>query len=122
MKTIEQREPQGLVVRVARVFLQGPQSVLLIAAALLMGLVALLATPQEEEPQIVVPMADVLVDVPGRTPREVEELVTRPLERILWQVTGVEHIYSISRHDQSVVTVRLVESIQSNPPVQPFLI
>jgi multidrug efflux pump subunit AcrB len=106
MDAVEQTEPQGLVVKVARVFLQGPQSVLLIAAALLMGIVALLATPQEEEPQIVVPMADVLVEVPGRTPREVEELVTRPLERILWQVTGVEHIYSISRHDQSVVTVR----------------
>jgi multidrug efflux pump subunit AcrB len=93
-------------VRVARAFLQGPQSALLIAAALLMGIVALLATPQEEEPQIVVPMADVFVDVPGRSPREVEELVTRPLERILWQVTGVEHIYSTSRNDQSVVTVR----------------
>jgi len=106
MDQLEQSEPQGLVVKVARAFLQGPQSVLLIAAALLMGFVALLATPQEEEPQIVVPMADVFVDAPGRTPREVEELVTRPLERILWQVTGVEHIYSISRHDQSVVTVR----------------
>ena len=92
--------------RIARAFLQGPQSALLIAAALLMGIVALLATPQEEEPQIVVPMADVFVDVPGRSPREVEELVTRPLERILWQVTGVEHIYSTSRNDQSVVTVR----------------
>ncbi len=106
MEALEQSEPQGLVVKVARVFLQGPQSVLLIAASLLMGIVALLATPQEEEPQIVVPMADVFVEAPGRTPREVEELVTRPLERILWQVTGVEHIYSISRHDQSVVTVR----------------
>jgi multidrug efflux pump subunit AcrB len=106
MESFEQSEPQGLVVKVARAFLQGPQSVLLIAAALLMGVVALLSTSQEEEPQIVVPMADVFVEVPGRTPREVEELVTRPLERILWQVTGVEHIYSTSRHDQSVVTVR----------------
>lgn len=99
-------EPQGLVARIARQFLQGPQSALLIAAALLLGTFALLSTPQEEEPQIVVPMADVVVSVPGRSPGEVEELVTRPLERILWQVTGVEHIYSTSRYDQSVVTVR----------------
>jgi multidrug efflux pump subunit AcrB len=106
MSELLQQEPQGLVVQVARQFLQGPRSALLIAAALLLGAVALLSTPQEEEPQIVVPMADVFVEVPGRGPREVEELVTRPLERILWQVTGVEHIYSTSRYDQSVVTVR----------------
>ena len=84
----------------------GPAALLLIIAALCLGVFALRSTPQEEDPQIVVPMADVLVDVPGRSPSEVEELVTRPLERILWQVSGVEHIYSTSRYDQSLVTVR----------------
>jgi len=64
MDVSQQSEPQGFVVRIARAFLKGPQSALLIAAALLMGIVALLATPQEEEPQIVVPMADVFVVVP----------------------------------------------------------
>jgi multidrug efflux pump subunit AcrB len=99
-------EPQGWTVRVARAFLAGPHSILFLVAAAVVGTVALLITPQEEEPQIVVPMADVFVSYPGRAPAEVEEQVTRPLERLLWQVSGVEHVYSISRRDQSVVTVR----------------
>jgi multidrug efflux pump subunit AcrB len=99
-------EPGGWTVRVARLFLSGPHSILFLVAAAVVGGVALLITPQEEEPQIVVPMADVFVDYPGRSPAEVEEQVTRPLERLLWQVAGVEHVYSISRRDQSLVTVR----------------
>ena len=99
-------EPPGLTVRIARAFLSGPYSPLFLVAAALVGIVALVITPQEEEPQIVVPMADVFVQYPGRSPAEVEEQVTRPLERLLWQVSGVEHVYSISRRDQSVVTVR----------------
>ena len=54
-------------------------------------------TPREEEPQIVVPMVDVLVEFPGHSPAEVEQLVAVPLERLLWQIGGVEHVYSISR-------------------------
>jgi len=99
-------EPQGLTVGVTRKFLSGPHSMLFLVAAAVVGVVALLITPQEEEPQIVVPMADVFVSYPGRSPAEVEEQVTRPLERLLWQVSGVEHVYSISRRDQSVVTIR----------------
>lgn len=99
-------EPQGLTVCVTRKFLSGPHSILFLVAAAVVGVVALLVTPQEEEPQIVVPMADVFVQYPGRSPAEVEEQVTRPLERLLWQVKGVEHVYSISRRDQSMVTVR----------------
>ncbi len=99
-------EPQGWTVRIARTFLGGTHSILFLVAAAVLGVVALALTPQEEEPQIVVPMADVFVSCPGRTAAEVEQQVTRPLERLLWQVSGVEHVYSISRRDQSVVTVR----------------
>ncbi|MFZ4397014.1 MAG: efflux RND transporter permease subunit, partial [Kiritimatiellia bacterium] len=99
-------EPQGWTVRIARTFLSGPHSLLFLVAAAVVGVVALMLTPQEEEPQIVVPMADVFVSYPGHSPAEVEQHVTRPLERLLWQVSGVEHVYSISRRDQSVVTVR----------------
>ncbi len=77
-----------------------------IAFALLAGALAILATPREEEPQIVVPMADVLVDFPGHSAAEVEQLVTTPLERLLWQIDGVEHVYSVSRSDRAMVTVR----------------
>ncbi len=63
-------------------------------------------TPREEEPQIVVPMADIHVSYPGGSAEEVEKLVASQLERQLWQIDGVEHVYSVSRRDGAVVTVR----------------
>lgn len=95
-----------MVMRIVKFFLDGPFSVMLIVAAMLLGAAALWFTPREEDPQIIVPMADVEVSFPGHSPREVEELVTRPLERILWQLDGVEHVYSSSSRDKSMVTVR----------------
>jgi multidrug efflux pump subunit AcrB len=92
--------------RLVRAFITGPLSPLLLFVAAAAGIVAMLATPREEEPQIVVPMADVLVSFPGASAEEVEKLVATPLERLLWQVDGVEHVYSISRRDGAVVTVR----------------
>jgi multidrug efflux pump subunit AcrB len=99
-------EPQGLIPSIVRTFLTGPLSILLIVFAVLAGLMAINLTPREEEPQIVVPMVDIYVNFPGHNPREVEELVTRPLEKLMWQIDGVEHVYSMSRRDQSMVTVR----------------
>ena len=95
-----------LVVAVVRKFLTSQLSIILIALAVCMGIAAVILTPREEDPQIVVPMADVYVQVPGCSAAEVEKLVTTPLERILWQIDGVEHVYSISRRDMAVVTVR----------------
>ncbi|TWX69740.1 efflux RND transporter permease subunit [Colwellia demingiae] len=74
--------------------------------SILAGLIALNFTPREEEPQIVVPMIDVIVDVPGVNAKQVERLVTTPLEKLLAQVKGVEHVYSVSNSNQSVVTLR----------------
>ncbi|KGJ87285.1 efflux RND transporter permease subunit [Colwellia psychrerythraea] len=74
--------------------------------SILAGLLALNFTPREEEPQIVVPMIDVIVDAPGVNTKQVERLVTTPLEKLLAQVKGVEHIYSVSNSGQSVVTLR----------------
>ncbi len=102
-----QREaPSGVIVSIVETFLTGPLSVLLILAATVAGAMAILMTPREEEPQIVVPMADITVHFPGHSPEEVEQLVTTPLERILWQIQGVEHVYSISRRDRATATVR----------------
>lgn len=75
------------------------------AVALLMGAFALLATPREEEPQIVVPSADVLIDAPGLTVRQVERLVATPVEKLLAQIDGVEHVYSVSRSGRAVISV-----------------
>lgn len=99
-------QPQGLVARIVRPFLSTQLSLLLVILAASLGLVAVVLTPREEEPQIVVPLADVFVQAPGASAQEVEKLVSTPLERLLWQIDGVEHVYSVSRPGQSVVTVR----------------
>lgn len=81
-------------------------SVILVMAALSLGLVSILLTPKEEEPQIVVPMADIYVNAPGANPKEIETLVATPLEQLLWEIDGVEYVYSMSASEQAVVTVR----------------
>jgi multidrug efflux pump subunit AcrB len=96
----------GFAGRVAHAFLDSKLTPLVIAASLGLGALALLATPREEEPQIRVPMVDVMVAWPGAEPAEVENRVVAPIERILWGVPGVEHIYSVSRSGMAMVTVR----------------
>ena len=87
-------------------FLYSNLSVILIVLSLVVGAVALVATPREEDPQIVVPLADVLVSAPGHSAAEVEQLVATPLERLLYQIDGVEYVYSMSREGQAIITVR----------------
>ncbi|WP_319469666.1 efflux RND transporter permease subunit [uncultured Pseudodesulfovibrio sp.] len=96
----------GFLASIVRFFLTSQMSIILALAAIMLGIAAILVTPREEEPQIVVPMADVIVQVPGASAEEVEKLVTTPLERLLWQIDGVEYVYSTSRKDMSTVTVR----------------
>ncbi|MEZ7198607.1 efflux RND transporter permease subunit [Pseudodesulfovibrio karagichevae] len=97
---------EGLLPSFVRYFLTSQMSIILALASLLVGVAAILVTPREEEPQIVVPMADVMVQVPGASAEEVEKLVTTPLERLLWQIDGVEYVYSTSSKDRTAVTVR----------------
>ena len=86
--------------------MEGPLPLLLLIFAFAGGIVALMITAREEEPQIVVPMADVLVAAPGLSAEQVERQIATPLEKLLHQIDGVEHVYSMSRPDQCVVTVR----------------
>ena len=92
--------------RVVAAFLQGQMPILLILFSLIAGAFALIATPREEEPQIVVPLADVLISYPGGSAEEIERLVAARLERMLYQIDGVEYVYSMSRPGMAVVTVR----------------
>jgi len=78
----------------------------ILVLSILSGILALNYTPREEEPQIVVPMIDVVVSAPGVNVKQVERLVTTPLEKLLAQVKGVEHVYSVSNDSQAVVTLR----------------
>ena len=96
----------GLAGRIAGAFLESRLTPLLTAAALGLGLMAVLATPREEEPQISVPMIDVLLALPGASPRETENLLVRPVERLMWEIPAVEHVYSTAGEGQGLVTVR----------------
>ncbi|HUL13130.1 MAG TPA: efflux RND transporter permease subunit [Methylococcaceae bacterium] len=97
---------RGFTAEIVRVFITSKLSLLLLIASLLAGMAALLLTPREEEPQIVVPVADVFVRVPGASAEEVEKLVATPLESKLREVDGVEYVYSASREGEALVTVR----------------
>ena len=96
----------GLTGRIVEAFLVSKLPFIFIIASLLAGVAALVITPREEEPQIVVPVVDVLINFPGASAEEVENLVTINLERRLWEIDGVEYVYSSSRPGSAVVTVR----------------
>jgi multidrug efflux pump subunit AcrB len=92
--------------RVARYFQDSQLTPLLALVALLLGLFAVAVTPREEEPQINVTMADVFVPFPGASARDVEALVATPAEQVLAQMSGVEHVFSVSRPGLAVLTVQ----------------
>jgi len=96
----------GFAGRIAHAFIDSKLTPLLIAASLGLGALALLATPREEEPQIRVPMVDVAIAWPGAEPSEVETRIVEPLERALWGISGVEHVYAAARSGFALVTVR----------------
>jgi multidrug efflux pump subunit AcrB len=99
-------EHLGIAGRVARAFIDSKLTPLIVIASVLLGLLAVLLLPREEEPQIKVPMVDVMVSMPGFSAKEVEERATRPMEKLLWEIPGVEYIYSTSSEGQSLVIVR----------------
>ena len=96
----------GISGKIARAFINSKLTPLLIIAALLLGVFALIVTPREEEPQIVVPMIDVFVSYPGASPKEVEERVTIPMEKLLWEIKGVEYVYSTVKPGSNMTIVR----------------
>jgi len=98
--------PSGFIARIVRKSISSHLSIILLILSLCLGTSAILVTPKEEEPQIVVPMADVYVYAPGSNATEIEKLIATPLERLLWQIDGVEYVYSMSREDMAIVTVR----------------
>jgi multidrug efflux pump subunit AcrB len=102
-----QLSPQlGLAGRVARTFIDSKLTPLIVIASILLGAFAVVMLPREEEPQIKVPMIDVMVALPGFSAKEVEERATRPMEKLLWEIPGVEYIYSTSKPGESLVIVR----------------
>jgi multidrug efflux pump subunit AcrB len=101
-----QSDSLGLAGRVARTFIDSKLTPLIVIASVLLGAFAVVMLPREEEPQIKVPMVDVMVAMPGFSAKEVEERATRPMEKLLWEIPGVEYIYSTSKPGESLVIVR----------------
>lgn len=96
----------GISGRIAAAFLRSRLTPLLAIASLALGALGLMATPREEEPQISVPMIDVIAVMPGASPLEIENLLVRPLERRMQELDGVDHVYAMSGDGYAMVTVR----------------
>lgn len=96
----------GLAGNMARFFINSPLAPLLYLAMLLLGVLGLMATPRQEDPQISVPMIDLMVQYPGADPDQVASLAVQPLERIMYEIEGVKHVYSASQRGMGVVTIQ----------------
>ena len=99
-------EASSPLARLVHVFLHSRLALVLIILSLLLGVAALALTPREKDPQILVPMVDVFVQFPGHSAKSTAQLVTTPLEKLLYQIKGVEDIYSTSQRNGALVTVR----------------
>ena len=102
------RRKLGMAGRIGQSFLESKLTPLIVVASLLLGLFAIIVTPSEEEPQIKVPMIDVMVGFPGATAEEVEHRVITPLEKLLYEIENVEYIYSISNPSGGLIIVRFL--------------
>jgi multidrug efflux pump subunit AcrB len=98
----------GLIPRILYFFVDSPITPLVVAASILLGALAVYLLPREEEPQIVVPVIDVFVEMPGATAKEVEQRITLPLEKLAWELPGVEYVYSTSSPGRSLAVVRFL--------------
>ncbi len=96
----------GIAGGLARSFINSKLTPLIIIASILLGVGSVLLLPREEEPQIIVPMIDVFVQMPGASAKEIEERVTKPMEKLLWEIPGVEYIYSTSAPGYALAIVR----------------
>ena len=101
-------EGHGFAGNLASRFIDSKLTPLAVLASILLGVASVLLLPREEEPQIKVPMVDIMVEMPGSTALEVENRVTKPMEKLLWEIPGVEYIYSTSYSGRSMVIVRFL--------------
>ncbi|QGU31560.1 efflux RND transporter permease subunit [Thermochromatium tepidum] len=111
-------ESPGIAGRMARFFIRSPLSPLFYAAMLMMGLLGLIMTPRQEDPQISVPMIDIFVQYPGASAQQVANLAIQPLERIMSEIPGVKHVYSASQRAQGLVTIEF----EVGEPMGPSLV
>lgn len=102
----EAPEDLGIAGKTARFFINSPLSPLLYITMFLLGLAGLMMTPRQEDPQISVPLIDLFIQYPGAPVEEVASLAIQPLERMMWEIQGVKHVYSMSERGGGMVTVQ----------------
>ncbi|MCG7928532.1 MAG: efflux RND transporter permease subunit [Candidatus Thiodiazotropha lotti] len=105
----------GIAGRTARFFIQSPLSPLFFLAMMLMGLLGLIITPRQEDPQISVPMVDIFVQYPGAAADQVSALAIEPLERIMSEIPDIKHVYSASQRGGGVVTLEFEVGEEMGP-------
>ncbi len=115
--SLHEPRSMGISGRIAAAFQTSRMTPLLALVAFLLGIFAVLVTPREEEPQIDVTMANVLVPFPGASAKDVENLVASPAEQVLSRMSGVEHVYSMSRPGMAVLTVQFDVGVPYNDAV-----
>ncbi len=106
---------EGFAGSLARRFIDSPLTPLLLIASFVIGLMGMIITPREEDPQISVPMVDIFVGYPGASAEQVKNLVAEPLERLMSEISGVKHVYSMSQDGRAMVTVRFDVGQQMEP-------
>ncbi|MCB1189932.1 MAG: efflux RND transporter permease subunit [Leptospiraceae bacterium] len=109
---------KGFAGRLAEIFVNSQLTPVIAIVSILLGIMAVIFTPKEEEPQISVPMVDIMTMVPGFEAKEVERKVTETIERTAWGLEGVEYVYSASSPHHSIVTVRF----KVGEPMEPSLV
>lgn len=97
---------EGISGRIANTFIKSKLTILLMVAIMVAGAYSTYLIPREEEPQISIPIADIFISYPGASPSEVESKVSAPLEKVVSNVKGVEHVYSTSMNEQAMLTVQ----------------
>ena len=107
----------GISGRIAKFFQSSQMTPLLALVALLLGLFATLITPREEEPQIDVTMASVFIPFPGASAKDVENLVATPGEQVFSRMSGIEHVFSVSRPGMAVITVQFDVGVKYNDAI-----
>ncbi|TNF99478.1 MAG: efflux RND transporter permease subunit, partial [Gammaproteobacteria bacterium] len=99
------KEELGFAGKLADSFIHSPLSPLLFIAMMLVGIYGLIATPRQEDPQISVPMVDIMLRMPGASSEEVSRLAVSPLERLVSEISGVKHVYSVSDEEMGIITM-----------------
>ncbi len=108
-------ESLGIAGKTAQAFIHSPLSPLLFLAMLAMGVIGLIATPRQEDPQISVPMIDVFVSYPGASTQQVAAMAIEPLERMMSEIPGIKHVYSVSQRGRGVVTMQFKVGEETSP-------